>query len=369
MVLSFLADYSVNSVNIDLTIKNACWFLDYKKLYPISLSTPICISKFTSHITTTAKMSSGTGRLRETIAECLADLQSPNSQPDDRQKALQTLITITKISPQHRNLVAQNAIPILISLTKSSESTMALSILFNLSLNPNLKQSLANSSLIRNILHLITNSNYSPNESTKLAASLLCSLAMLDKNKAKFGVFGTIQILISAISRQQSRKTPASHHHLLTTLSELVHFQGNCTLAVRSGAIPLLIQLVKNCEDDQDLGGTALGILCSLARFEEGLSELMKKNDEIVVLMLEVLKRTSMMSKESAAEILVRVFDESEKCLSDALVKFPELLSSVVAYLSVRGSVKAREKANLLMKKMMMIMEDEINNNDLIDHY
>lgn len=147
-----------------------------------------------------------------------------------------------------------------------------------------------------------------------------------------------------------------------------MHFQGNCTLAVRSGAIPLLIQLVKNCEDDQDLGETALGILCSLARFEEGLSELLKKNDEIVELMLEVLKRTSTMSKESAAEILVRVFDESEKCLSDALVKFPELLSSVVADLCVRGSVKAGENANLLIKKMM-IMEDEINNIDLIHHY
>lgn len=161
--------------------------------------------------------------LRDTIAECLSNLIQSQSR-DDQIKSLKTLINLTKVNPQNRNSLAQadGAIPILISLSKSTSPTieiLALSILFNLSLNPNLKQSLAD---MENILYLNTAilSSASP-ESTKLAASLLCSLAMLDKNKAKFGVAGTIQILITAISGPRS---PVSHH-LLSSLAELVQFQ------------------------------------------------------------------------------------------------------------------------------------------------
>lgn len=58
-------------------------------------------------------------------------------------------------------------------------------------------------------------------------------------------------------------------------------------------------------------------------------------------------------SKEGAAETLLRLFDESEGCVRDASrVPAPDI-SSVLADLSVRGSSKAREKAALLMEKMM----------------
>jgi hypothetical protein len=60
-----------------------------------------------------------------------------------------------------------------------------------------------------------------------------------------------------------------------------------------------------------------------------------------------------MLSKEGAAEILLRLFDESEGCVRDAL-RMPDF-SSVLADLSVRGSAKAREKAALLMRKITMV--------------
>lgn len=121
-------------------------------------------------------------------------------------------------------------------------------------------------------------------------------------------------------------------------------------MAVRSGAIPMLMRAVKSVDTEEDLSGTSLAVLCSLARFEEGLSEL-RKTDQIVGSMMEVLKGRSMLSKEGAAEILIRLFDESEGCVRDAL-RMPEF-SSLIADLSVRGSVKARERAAALMKKMM----------------
>lgn len=58
-----------------------------------------------------------------------------------------------------------------------------------------------------------------------------------------------------------------------------------------------------------------------------------------------------MLSKEGAAEILLRLFDESEDYMTDALI-VPGL-STVLADLSVRGSAKAREKTALLMEKVM----------------
>ncbi|KAM3378885.1 hypothetical protein P3S68_011298 [Capsicum galapagoense] len=286
-------------------------------------------------------------RAREAIAESLSELQSEYH--ENQQKGLLTLVSVTKVSPQNRNLLAQadGAISTLLNLSMSAYSTntqlLALSILFNLSLNPNLKQSLADMDKILFLNSVIL--SYTSAEPSRLAASLLCSLAMLDKNKAKFGVAGTVEALIKAISRPRG---PASHH-FLSTLSELVQFHGNCTVAVHARAVPVLIKLVEN-SDCGDLAGTSLSILCLLARFEEGLTAL-KESDRIVLFMIEILKGKCMLSKEGAADILLRLFDESEECIRDA-VRLPEFLS-VVADLSVRGSVRAREKASLLMKKLM----------------
>jgi hypothetical protein len=135
-------------------------------------------------------------QLCETISGCLSEALSDSHEV--RQRALQTLHSITKVSPQNRNLLAQTdaAIPALLNLSKSSSSTietLSLSILFNLSLNPDLKRSLADMETISHLNSMIFSST-SP-ESIRLASSLVCSLAMLDKNKAKFGVAGTVKLL------------------------------------------------------------------------------------------------------------------------------------------------------------------------------
>ena len=210
-------------------------------------------------------------------------------------------------------------------------------------MNPDLKRSLAD---METIYHLNSIILYpiSP-ESSKLASSLVCSLAMLDKNKAKFGVAGTIPLLVNAVSGPRS---PAAHH-LLSSLAELVQFHGNCTVAIRAGAVPVLIQVVTSIEGE-GLAGTSLAILGLLARFDEGINAL-TKTDQVVSSMVDVLKGRCMLSKEGAAEILLRLFDESEGCLRDAL-RFPEFLT-VLADISVRGSARARKKADLLLKTMM----------------
>ncbi|KAK4277147.1 hypothetical protein QN277_015189 [Acacia crassicarpa] len=284
-------------------------------------------------------------RVIEAINECLSLAKADS--PEDLEKALQTLASITRVSPQNRVLLAQTdgAIPLLASLTNASSSivqTLSLLILFNLSLNPDLKQSLADMEIIYHLNSRIS-SPTSP-DSSKLASSMICSLAMLDSNKAKFGVAGTVQLLVKAVSSSLDYDS----HHLLSCLAELVHYHGNCTLAVRAGAIPVLLRLVQTT-GSEDLAGTALAVLGLLARFGEGLSALMS-TDQIVIWMLRVLKGRSLMSKEGAADILIRLFDDSEECVREALM-LPEF-SAVMADLSVRGSVRVREKAELLLRKM-----------------
>lgn len=160
---------------------------------------------------------------------------------------------------------------------------------------------------------------------------------------------GTVQLLVKAI--EGSRDCDA-HHHLLSSLAELVQFHGNCTLAVRAGAVPVLLQVVKSTDNNEDLAGTSLAVLGLLARFDEGLNGL-KKTDEIIGSMLGVLKGRSLLSKEGAADILLRLFDDSEECVTEALM-LPEF-SSVLADLSVRGSVRVRNKAELLMRKIAKV--------------
>lgn len=78
--------------------------------------------------------------------------------------------------------------------------------------------------------------------------------------------------------------------------------------------------------------------------------------------MVEVLKGKCMFSKEGAAEILLRLFDESEGCMRDAM-RLPEF-STVLSDLQLRGSSKVREKVSQLMRKMMEInYESYINEN------
>nr|XP_028962187.1 U-box domain-containing protein 14-like [Malus domestica] len=280
-------------------------------------------------------------RICEAIRQCFSETQSDS--PEVQLKALHTLVSITKVSSQNRNLVAQTegAIPALLALSKSSSDNiqiLSLSVLFNLSLNPDLKQSLLYH--LNSIIASLTST-----ESGRVASSLVCSLAMLDKNKAKFGVAGTIQLLVKAISGSGS---PAAHH-LLSSLAELVQFHGNCALAVKEGAVEALIQVVGR-SDGEDLAGTSLLFLGLLARFDEGLNAL-RKTDQIVSSMVQVFKGRCMLSKEGAAEIMLLLFDESEGCVRDAL-RLPDF-STLVADVSVRGSGRAREKAALLMKKIM----------------
>ncbi|KAJ8751802.1 hypothetical protein K2173_025990 [Erythroxylum novogranatense] len=284
-------------------------------------------------------------RIRETIAKCLAEVEL--SSVDDQEKALQTLYSVSKVSPQNRNLLAQteNAIPSILRLTKASSSfiqILSLSILFNLSLNPDLKPSLSEMGIISHLNSIIVSPLSS--QSLRLASSLVCSLAMLDKNKAKFGVAGTVQVIIKAIAGPRG---PAAHH-LLSSLAELMQFHGNCTLAVRSGAVEVLLKVVESPDGD-DLTGISLAVLSLLARFNEGLIAI-TKTEHIVSSMVDVLKGTCMLSKEGAADILVRLFDESEGCVRDAL-RLPDI-TVMLADLSVRGSSRAREKAALLMKKL-----------------
>lgn len=148
------------------------------------------------------------------------------------------------------------------------------------------------------------------------------------------------QLLVKAVPG------PASHH-VLSALAELVQFHGNCTLAVRAGAVAALLQLAESGEGE-DLAGTSLAVLGLLARFEEGLNEL-KRSDAIMRRMVGILKNGCFLSKEGAAEILLRLFDENHKCFRDS-AELPELLSAL-AEISVGGSGRAREKASLLMKK------------------
>ncbi|KAK1282827.1 hypothetical protein QJS10_CPB22g01081 [Acorus calamus] len=206
----------------------------------------------------------------ESIRELLSDVMSDS--PDTQHRALQMLSSLTKVSSLNRNLLAQHpdSIPAFLSLLESSSATpttraLALSILFNLSLNPNLKRPIAsNHNLIRHLNSIILNPYSSP-QSNKLAASLICSLAMLDKNKAGFGILGTVSAIIKALEASATNAI----HHLLSSLTELCQFHGNCTVAVRCGAVPVLMKMVGGAADDRL--GSSLAVLSLLTRFEEGI--------------------------------------------------------------------------------------------------
>ncbi|KAK7850836.1 hypothetical protein CFP56_043661 [Quercus suber] len=72
--------------------------------------------------TISADYTMSSARIRETVGESLFEALS--SSHEVQQKVLEILVSITKVSPQNRNLLAQTdgAIPALLTLSKSSSS-------------------------------------------------------------------------------------------------------------------------------------------------------------------------------------------------------------------------------------------------------
>ncbi|OWM75188.1 hypothetical protein CDL15_Pgr017431 [Punica granatum] len=97
--------------------------------------------------------------------------------------------------------------------------------------------------------------------------------------------------------------SPGVAPHLQSSLAEFVQSHGNCTLAVRLGAIPALLRLAKS-GDEEDLAATSLTILGLLGCFDDGLRAL-RKTDGIVASMVDVMEGRSMLSKEGAADVLL----------------------------------------------------------------
>ncbi|XP_064975023.1 U-box domain-containing protein 12-like [Musa acuminata AAA Group] len=277
-----------------------------------------------------------------TIADCLAQAQSDSVEA--RTSALTTLSALTRLSSRNRDLLShtQHALPLLLGLSHSEPTLpLALSVLLHLSLNPNLKQPLA---AVPGFVPRLNSLVLSPSASTqaaKLAASLICSLAMHDKNKAPLGVAGAVHTVVEALGCSAARP------HVLSSLAELVQFHGNCTLAVRAGAVPVLARIVGGLAED--LGATCVVVLARMARFEEGIQAI-REVEGVVGTLVDWLRRGCIASKESAMEVLARLFEERDELMRETAGR--DDFSSLLADLSIGGSTKLREKAGLLMKMM-----------------
>lgn len=281
----------------------------------------------------------------DAVSECLAQAESESE--GVRAMALQTLSSLTKLSSHNRDLVAltEGALPLLLSL---SASPLALSTLLHLSLNPNLKKPIASvDGLLGRLSSLILCPSASPQVSA-LAASLVCSLAMHDKNKAPLGVAGAVEAVVQTLAvASTSHSAGAAAHHLLSSLAELAQFHGNCTLAVRAGAVAVLARILSG--PAEGLAGTASVVLARLASFEEGMGAI-REVPGVAWVLLEAVRKGCMVGRESAMEVLVRLLRENRELTQE--VAASEDTSSLLADLSIRGSAKLRDQAALLMKMM-----------------
>ncbi|RZS12321.1 hypothetical protein BHM03_00043736 [Ensete ventricosum] len=277
-----------------------------------------------------------------TIAECLVQAQSESM--GARTSALTTLSALTRLSRHNRDLLAhtQHALPLLLGLSHSEPTRpLALSVLLHLSLNPNLKQPLAAAAGFVPRLNSLVLSPSASSQAAKLAASLICSLAMHDKNKAPLGVAGAVRTVVEALGCSAARP------HVLSSLAELVQFHGNCTLAVRGGAVPVLVRILGG--PAEELGATCVVVLARMARFQEGIQAI-REVEGVVGALVDWLRRGCPASKESAMEVLARLFEERDELIREAAGM--DDFSSLLADLSIGGSTKLRETAGLLMKMM-----------------
>lgn len=177
---------------------------------------------------------------------------------------------------------------------------MALSVLFDLSLDDDNKVGLVAEGAIKHIVFALQTGT--PN-CRALAATTLTSLGVVEVNKGTIGDDPfAIESLVSLLREGKGR----GKREAATALYTLCSFPDNKRRAVESGAVPVLLELADSGVE------RAVEVLALLGKCKEGREE-MGRLDGCVSVLIRVLKKGSSRSIEHALSVLNSVCGHCEK--------------------------------------------------------
>ncbi|KAG9454352.1 hypothetical protein H6P81_007256 [Aristolochia fimbriata] len=240
----------------------------------------------------------------------LAQLTSRSSTAVGNLDSLRTLHRLSKHNPTFRHQITDSgAVSVILRFVGSADATLqeaALSLLFDLSLDDDNKVGLVAEGAISGVLAALRTGTDS---CRALAATTLTSLAVVEVNK---GTIGDHPFAIAALVELLKDGRGRGQREAATAIYTLCSFPENQRRVVRSGGVPILVQLAGSGVE------RAVEVLGLLAKCKEGRQEMEKFNGFLQTL-VGILKGGSSRSISHALATLGLVSANSERMCLEAI--------------------------------------------------
>ncbi|KAL2549758.1 U-box domain-containing protein 13 [Forsythia ovata] len=265
--------------------------------------------------------------------------------PDIQRQAAYELRLLAKTGMDNRRIIAEaGAIPFLVTLLDCTDPRIqenAVTALLNLSIYENNKILIMAAGAIENIINVLQSGKTM--ESKENAAAAIFSLSIIDDYKI---IIGANPRAIPALVGLLGEGTTAGKRDAATALLNLAVYSVNRAMAVHSGAVPLLINLLT--DDRAGITDDALAVLALLLGCTQGLEEI-RKSRVLVPLLIDLLRFGSPKGKENSITLLLGLCKDRGEEVARRLLMNPRSIPSLQS-LAADGSLKARRKADALLR-------------------
>lgn len=282
--------------------------------------------------------------IREQMDSWIASLEESESNATiTKRNAALGLRSLTRKSSLNREYIAtRGAIPAIVSVlrdtTDPETKKHAVTLLLNLSIHPNLKDEIMASGALEPIVQVL---KFGDCEARENAAAALFSLST--KTTTHKAVIGSSTDAIPALVKLLIDGTTRGKKDAASAIFDLAICHDNKAIAVRAGVISPLVDLL--IDEKQGIVDEALATLAILATHPEGRTEI--SHVGALPLLIDIISDcNSPQNKENAAGILL------ELCCSDANNIYMSAKLGVcgpLGELCSTGTGKARRKARKLL--------------------
>ncbi|KAK7385781.1 hypothetical protein VNO78_31637 [Psophocarpus tetragonolobus] len=264
---------------------------------------------------------------------------------DIQRQAAYELRLLAKTGMVNRRVIAEvGAIPFLVTVLGSQDSRIqehAVTALFNLSIFDNNKILIMAAGAVDSIVEVLESGKTM--EARENAAASIYSLSMVDECKVQIG--GRPRA-IPALVGLLKEGTPIGKRDAASALFNLGVYNPNKESVVKSGAVPVLVELLVDVK--AGITDDALAVLALLLGCSEGLEEI-RNSRALVPLLIDLLRFGSVKGKENSITLLLGLCKEEGEVVARRLLANPRSIPSLQS-LAADGSLRARRKADALLR-------------------
>uniref|UniRef100_A0A0D6R3L3 RING-type E3 ubiquitin transferase n=1 Tax=Araucaria cunninghamii TaxID=56994 RepID=A0A0D6R3L3_ARACU len=288
--------------------------------------------------------------VKTTVAYLVGKLATGS--PEVQRQAAHELRLLAKCGNDNRKRVAEaGAIPLLVHLLSSSDAEAqenAVTALLNVSIYDNNKVLImAAPGAVDGIVGVIERGGTM--EGRENAAATIFSLAVVEDYKISIGGRSAA---IPALVRLLREGSTRGKKDAATALYNLSVYKGNRPLGVRAGAVPVLLDLVVNRDNDSGAGVTneALAALSVLAGCLEGLAAIESNSVPAIPVMTDLVREGNEKGKENAMAVLAAMCKTGgEDMVKRLLAQYSETIIPALQIVAWTGSPQPKRKANSLL--------------------